>query len=280
MRATRRVVLFAAIASCIPLCIVSCDKGLSPNEQQKQKKEKASRFWEVVGQLVSPFDITTDYEGKYFEPTLGTPSPADPLTRIVSTNSLRAAVDRFNNLTGADITTSTSTHTWNNKDVGSLTWNKTTDGSSWATVDVNIPQVPRLRRIVYQSKEQGNENGSFDGKAYYLVVMLDREHGGKETFFDLQWNKQNFTFHFRPYEHEIPKPERLQELIDISEKLSRGFPHVRVDMYCLNDGSFRFGEMTFSSFMGLCTWDPPEMDMFFGKFLNLPEKYQKINIED
>ena len=110
--------------------------------------------------------------------------------------------------------------------------------------------------------------------------MLDREHGGKETFFDLQWNKQNFTFHFRPYEHEIPKPERLQELIDISEKLSRGFPHVRVDMYCLNDGSFRFGEMTFSSFMGLCTWDPPEMDMFFGKFLNLPEKYQKINIED
>ena len=162
---------------------VSCNKVLTPEEQQKQKAEKASKFWDVVGQLVSTFDITSDYEGKYFEPTIGTPSPSDPLTRVVSTNSMRAAVERFNNLTGSNITTNTPTSTWSDPEVGTLTWNKTTDGTSWATVDVNIPQLPRLRKIVYQSAEQGNDNGSFDGKAYYRfgdVVM--RRVNDKEEY--------------------------------------------------------------------------------------------------
>ena len=149
------------------LTLAACDKGLTPEEQQKQKTEKAARFWDVAGQLVSPFDITEDYEDKIFEPTIGSPSPADPLTRVVGTNSLRAAVERFNNLTGASITSSTPSYTWSNQDVGTLTWNKTGDGTSWATVDVEIKQLPRLKRIVYQSAEQGNDNGSFDGKAYY-----------------------------------------------------------------------------------------------------------------
>ena len=178
----------SAILALMVLALASCDKGLSPQEQQKQKTEKASRFWEVVGQLISPFDITQDYEGKVFEPTVGTPSPSDPLTRIVSTNSLRAAVERFNNLTGAGITSSTPAFTWSNKDVGTLTWNKTADGTSWATVDVQIPQLPRLKRIVYQSAEQGNDNGSFSGKAYYRFGdVVKRTVGEGEQAKDEYW---------------------------------------------------------------------------------------------
>ncbi|MBO7602958.1 MAG: hypothetical protein J6S97_00915 [Bacteroidales bacterium] len=183
MKSIKRLAFFAAIAASLSLCSISCNKAISPEEQQKQKEEKASKFWDVVGQLVSPFDITTDYEGKYFEPTIGTPSPEDPLTRVVSTNSLRAAVDRFNYLTGSSITTNTTSNTWSDPDVGTLTWNKTADGTSWATVDVNIPQLPRLKKIVYQSAEQGNDNGYFDGKAYYRfgdVVM--RTVNGQEEY--------------------------------------------------------------------------------------------------
>lgn len=172
--------------ACLALLVVAfaaCNKVPGPEEQQKQKAEKAGRFWEVVGQLVSPFDITADYEAKYFEPTVGTPSPADPLTRIVSTNSLRAAVERYNNLTGAGISASTSSHTWNDPDVGTLVWTKTVDGSSWGTVDVNIPQLPRLRKIVYQSAEQGNDNGSFDGKAYYRFGdVVKRTVNGQDEY--------------------------------------------------------------------------------------------------
>ena len=179
----KRLAFFATIIASLSLCAVSCDKGLSPEDEQKQKAEKSSKFWDVVGQLVSPFDITSDYEGKYFEPTVGTPSASDPLTRVVSTNSMRTAVDRFNNLAGSGITTNTQTTTWSDPDVGTLTWNKTSDGTSWASVDVNIPQVPRLQRIVYQSAEQGNDNGYFDGKAYYRFGdVVKRTVGGKDEY--------------------------------------------------------------------------------------------------
>lgn len=186
MKSIKKLALFAAVAATLSVFAVSCDKGLTPDEQkkeQKEKKEKLARFWHVVGQLVSPFDITADYEGKNFEPTIGTPSPSDPLTRIVSTNSLRAAVMRFNGLTKNGITTSTTSSTWSDPDVGTLTWNKTTDGTSWATVDVDIPQVPRLRKIVYQSAEQGNDNGYFDGKAYYRFGdVVKRVVEGQEEY--------------------------------------------------------------------------------------------------
>ena len=149
------------------LGVVSCVKDPTPEEQQKQKKEQASRFWKVAGQLVNSADITDDYQDKTFEPTIGTPAAGDPLTRIVSTNSLRAAVERFNSLVDGSITTETGTYTFDNPDVGTLTWTKNADGKAWATVDVNIKQIPKLKTIVYQSPEQGNENGKFDGKAYY-----------------------------------------------------------------------------------------------------------------
>ena len=184
MKTHLRIALFTALAAALALGGASCNKGPSPEEQQKQKKEQASNFWKVAGQLVSPFDITEDYEDKTFEPTIGTPAPGDPLTRIVSTNSLRSAVERFNHLVGADITTSTASYTFNDPNVGTLTWTKTSDGKSWGSVDVDIKQIPRLRTIVYQAPEQGNENGKFDGKAYYrfgdiVARDININRGGK-----------------------------------------------------------------------------------------------------
>ncbi len=157
----------------------SCEKGPTPEEQQKQKKEQASRYWRVVSHLVSVEDITDDYQDKTFEPTIGTPDAGDPLARIVSTNSLQSAVMRYNSLTGAEITTETATHTFSDPDVGTLTWTKSADGRSWATVDVDIKQLPKLKTIVYQSPEQGNDNGKFDGKSYYRFGdVLRRESLG------------------------------------------------------------------------------------------------------
>ena len=57
-----------------------------------------------------------------------------------------------------------------------------------------------------------------------------------------------------------------------SEILSKGFPHVRVDFYLLNDGSIKFGEMTFISLNGIDKWNPPEINLFLGNFIKLPSK--------
>ena len=168
------LLLMAALVCGLSLGVTSCKddedvaNGSKAQEEQLEAKAEASeKFWGVVGQLISYTDITEDYEGKTFEANIGRVADDDPLTRIVATNTLEAAVQNYNDLTGANITTSTTTYTYSDPDVGTLTWTKTTDGSSWGTVEVNIKQLPRLQKIVYQSFEQGNNNGKFEGKAYY-----------------------------------------------------------------------------------------------------------------
>ena len=42
-----------------------------------------------------------------------------------------------------------------------------------------------------------------------------------------------------------PKPERLEDMLEMAKKLSADFPYVRVDLYAIQDQVF-FGELTFS----------------------------------
>lgn len=52
-------------------------------------------------------------------------------------------------------------------------------------------------------------------------------------------------------ENRIQKPEPFEEMISLIEKISNNIPHVRVDLYTLND-KVLFGEMTFFIGLGLC----------------------------
>lgn len=166
------------------LSLVSCQKedneGATVLTEEEKAMDAATRFWNVVGQLVDMDDFTEDYKDMTFEPTIGTESEDDPLTRVVSINNMEVAARRFANLVGAEIDENTVSYSWSDPDVGALFYHKSTDGRSWATVSVNIKQIPHLERIVYQSSEQGNLNGAFDGKAYYRfgdVVSREKKYG-------------------------------------------------------------------------------------------------------
>jgi len=165
----KKLFIPALIAAASCLLLASCDPDdLNPDEPGFKTSEE-NVFWGVVGQLVSMNDVTPDYEGKTFKPTIGSPDNGDESVRVVSLNSLKAAVECFNTLTDAGITETTSVKDWRNSKVGSLTWHLTNDNTSWATVDVSIPAVPSLRKIIYRSPEQGDTNGSVgdNGSAYY-----------------------------------------------------------------------------------------------------------------
>ena len=54
-------------------------------------------------------------------------------------------------------------------------------------------------------------------------------------------------------------------MVEIAEKLSSSFPYVRVDLYRLNDGSIRFGEMTFTPAGGGQNYNPRSTDYELGK---------------
>ena len=164
--------MLAAMLMCgLGMTFVSCsdddDEPKSEEQKEQEVQQKASNFWNVVGQLVSVDDVTDDYEGKTFEPTYGIADPTNATTRIVNTNDMQTAAQRFANLVDAKgINENTGSYTWSDPEIGSMTYTKGGDPSNWATVDVDIKAVPGLQRIIYREGGAG-ENGKFDGRAYY-----------------------------------------------------------------------------------------------------------------
>ena len=54
-------------------------------------------------------------------------------------------------------------------------------------------------------------------------------------------------------------------MVKIAEKLSEGFPFVRVDLYNVN-GKIYFGEMTFYPASGYFVYRPEEINTWLGSF--------------
>ena len=170
-------VLMAAMTCGLSIVAASCsdkDKELSDEEKEQQAEQQtdqdmadAATFWQVVGQLTDDV-MPDDWRNATYEPAIGLPDDADNAVRIVSTADIETAAERFAQLTGAAVTASTTTYTYQNDLVGTLTYRQT-GGTSLATVDVDIKQMPGLKQIVYKNAEQIGDgaNGSFNGTAYY-----------------------------------------------------------------------------------------------------------------
>lgn len=111
----------------------------------------------------------------------------------------------------------------------------------------------------------------FQGKALYVQYISGR--AGTQTmegFFNRNWELQEFTFHNPPVTYSVPRPECLDELLEVAEKLSQGIPFVRCDFYILENAQIKFGEMTFFPMAGIEHWHPDEMDKIMGDHLVLP----------
>ena len=165
------MMLLAALVFGLGMSVTSCkdneNDGKTEEQKQEEAQQKATKFWDVVAQLVSVDDVTDDYAGKTFEPTYGIADSSDPLTRIVNTNDMKTAAQRFANLVGVTgIDENTPSYTWNDPDVGTMTYTRGGTAAEWATVDVDIKAVPHLQKIIYRVGSEG-DNGSFEGRAYY-----------------------------------------------------------------------------------------------------------------
>ncbi|MBQ8128547.1 MAG: hypothetical protein IJ176_09130, partial [Prevotella sp.] len=108
--------LLAALVCGLGLSVTSCkdddDDNKSEEQQQQEQEERASKFWSVVGQLVSSDSYAADYEDKTFEPTYGVADAANATTRIVETNDMQTAAQRFSDLVGAAIDENTPSYTY------------------------------------------------------------------------------------------------------------------------------------------------------------------------
>jgi hypothetical protein len=163
-------VLMAVAVVVIGMGMVSCvdniDNSTTPsdNQQADAQQARAEKYWAIVSQLVDVDDYTDDYEGKTFEPVYGVEG-SEVGTRYVYTNDAATAAARFADLVEQEgIDETTEKYTFDDPDVGTLIYTKGS-GRFLATVDVDIKQIPSLKKIVYMPGAYAN--GSFQGSAYY-----------------------------------------------------------------------------------------------------------------
>lgn len=116
----------------------------------------------------------------------------------------------------------------------------------------------------------------FNGKAYYVWVCNDRSGGGNSAHvmtYDLDWNAHpEFSVFNSDYLRGeiIPKPKNFEEMIRVAEKLSQGFPELRVDMYNVQ-GKIYFGELTFTSQGGFMDFFTPEFNLELGSKFDIKD---------
>ncbi len=105
----------------------------------------------------------------------------------------------------------------------------------------------------------------FHGKVEYIEVDTDRHTNHKRRFYDRNWNAQEFELKF-PLGPVIDKPNSLDKMINIAEKLGSGFDFIRVDLYELNGERIVFGELTVGPESGGGQFRPLKYDFEFSSY--------------
>lgn len=111
----------------------------------------------------------------------------------------------------------------------------------------------------------------FNGKVRYVTVDVDTLRKTKRAFYDLNWQKQDFTIKRPIYPGDIPRPAVLNEMIEFAEAVSKEHPFLRVDLYIVDTDHIVFGELTFFHQSGFGEFIPQKWDRHFGDLIDLPK---------
>ena len=119
----------------------------------------------------------------------------------------------------------------------------------------------------------------FNGKVRALFIATDRGSGNvKFDYYDEAFNHLDLVQQHPMSGKNLPKPVCFDEMKIIAEKLSTGFPQVRIDLYEVN-GKVLFGEYTFFHHGGVVPFHPKSWDFVFGSWIKLPvDKVKQITL--
>lgn len=139
-----------------------------------------------------------------------------------------------------------------------------------------------IKRLVFAEKYMEDESGElrdykvmcFGGEPKLIQVHLGRNSKiHTQDFYDIQWNKLEDLNQVGCITSNIktPKPLCLDQMLELSRKISRSIPQLRVDWYIVKDKLY-FGECTFYDASGLDLFLPNEKELEIGSWITLPEK--------
>lgn len=148
-------------------------------------------------------------------------------------------------------------------------------GREWAYFDI----PPHVVAEAYLD-EPGRETPTdykfycFDGKVALVQTDADRFTNHEMQYFSPEWEQRGDINHEKSDHEPTMKPKNYDLMLVLSEKLSAGFPHVRVDWYNI-EGKPYFGEMTFYTGGGFDPFyaqeeQPDSLDRELGELFVLP----------
>lgn len=109
----------------------------------------------------------------------------------------------------------------------------------------------------------------FGGAPVFIQVDHDRFKDHSRSFYDEHWQRLPFALKYKKADFDLPRPRRLEKMLDLARRLSGSWPYVRVDLYCVAERIY-FGELTFTPDAGMGMFSPKEWDRRWGDLLILP----------
>ena len=134
---------------------------------------------------------------------------------------------------------------------------------------------PRIIIEKYIGDINGNINDykiwCFNGKAQFLYVAINSTPDQIDaiSLYDLDFKKLPIKYgKYNSVEVNLSTPNKLKEMVNIAESLSKEFKFVRVDFYNIGEKLF-FSEMTFTPSGGYLNFQPDEWNIKLGNLLNI-----------
>lgn len=110
----------------------------------------------------------------------------------------------------------------------------------------------------------------FNGEPRIIQLDFDRFKGHKKNLYTPEWELLTFSYNYPSHpEIQFEKPQKLEEMLNVVRKLSKGHVFLRVDLYWTGEKIY-FGEMTFYPASGMGRFKPDEWDYKVGSMLQLP----------
>lgn len=113
----------------------------------------------------------------------------------------------------------------------------------------------------------------YDGKVVDIQFIFDRDIGATTTIhYTPGWQVLPYTMILANSPNPVERPANMDQIINLAEKLGKGFPQVRVDFILARERPY-FSEMTFYPAAGLAPIEPPEWDQILGRRIDVDSIY-------
>ena len=133
---------------------------------------------------------------------------------------------------------------------------------------------PRIIAEKYMVDDSGTELRDYKVMCFGGEPKIIQYHMGRfgchtQDLYDASWNKLDVIQGMPMSDVVLEKPVFLEEMLELSAKLSAGIPHIRVDWYYVQDQLY-FGELTFFDGSGFYDFEPEEWNAIAGSWIQLP----------